>query len=66
MTGFTEADREKLTEVHTDMKHVKASVKDHEKRIRFNEKFVFGSAAVIGSISLISGLILGIKKIFMT
>jgi len=60
--GFTASDREKLTEVHTDMKHLKDTSADHETRIRKNEKTVI----IVGAVPLIVGLIVGIKKLFMT
>ena len=66
MSGFTESDRTKLTEVHTDMKHMKNSVADHETRIRFNERFTFASVAILGAITTITGLSIALKNLFMT
>jgi len=39
MSQFTEEDRAILTEIRTDVKHVKEQVKDHEQRIRDNTRF---------------------------
>ena len=61
MSGFTDDDRNMLVATHTIVEAQKSTLKDHETRIRKNEKTVI----IVGVIPILAGFILTIKKLFM-